>query len=375
MLNARESDGDLILVTWVPDEAEPVRIQAQRAWTEIAAVLDANAAIPLHERVFGGLQAGPCVMSARKAVARRRCEELPLLPTFIEAPPIDESCGEIAGIHVVAARAADGGGDWIALNGRPCGRVVEGRGARFLSFSDLDSRSSDRVAPGAAEAAASSVDRAESVLAAAGWSLGDVCRAWIHLSDAGEAGRGVGASERAVLDRMGLSDVDSLGFPATTSSAGRSLRGGHCALDLVAARPRSNARFERRGVGDPRGATGLRLDAGEFRYVFVSGTASMDAAAASPVAGDFRSQALDVLENVVALLASEGAGLDDIRQATAFVKRPEDAEDFRCLAEVCGLWEVPVVAVRSEMRRDDLLFELDATAALPIQKRRPLEAI
>ncbi len=227
------------------------------------------------------------------------------------------------------------------------------------------------MAPVAAEAAASSVDRAESVLTAAGWSLGDVCRAWIHLSDAGEAGQGVGASERAVLDRMGRSDVDSLAFPATTSSAGRSLRGGQCALDLVAARPRSNVRFERRRLGDPRGATGLRLDAGEFRYVFVSATPSMDAAEAYPIAGDFRSQALEVLENVVALLASEGAGLDDIRQATAFVRRPADAEDFRCLAEVCGLWEVPVVAVRSEMCRDDLLFELDATAALPIQTTTP----
>jgi enamine deaminase RidA (YjgF/YER057c/UK114 family) len=367
VLSARESDGDLVFVTWVPDEAEPVRLQAQRAWAEIAAVLDASAAIPLQERVFGGLLARPCVLSARRAVAQRRCQELRLLPTFVEAPPLDPTCGDIAGIHVVAARPVEGRADWITAEGRFCGRVVEGRGARFLSFSDPGPLVPGHVPCGTAEDPASAVDRATSALAAAGWSFRDVCRAWIPLADEPASEGAHALSRGAVSERMGRIDGASLAFPATTARGGP--RGGGCALDLVAAKPGSRGSFERRRL---EGAGGLRLDAGDFRYVFVSATASADALA-SGGPGDFRSQAFGALESVIALLESEGARLDDIRQSTAFVKRPEDAEDFRCLADACGLWEVPVVAVQSELRREELLFEIDATAALPIPRERSSE--
>ncbi len=65
--------------------------------------------------------------------------------------------------------------------------------------------------------------------------------------------------------------------------------------DLVAARPALNRPFARCSIGDPRGARGLRLDAGGFRYVFVSATAPLDATEDSPDPGDFRSQALGAL--------------------------------------------------------------------------------
>jgi enamine deaminase RidA (YjgF/YER057c/UK114 family) len=371
MLSAGEADGDLILVSWVPDEQEPVRLQAQRAWTEITALLDANGAIPLHERVFGSLSVAPCVMSARKAVAHRRCEELRLMPAFVEGLPLDEGCGGLAGIHVVAARAADGRADWIETDGRPCGRIVEARGARFLSFSDLGPTLPPCVAPDAAGEAAASMERAEAALAATGWSFGDVCRTWLHVFDAPEWNRTLDAARRTKVASGPPSADGASTLPATTGTGGRSLRGGRCSLDLLAARRNASAPFERRVVRDARpegSASGVCLDLGESRYVFVSGTASTDASGVLLDAGDFRSQALRVLENVVALLESQGAGLDDVRQATAFVKRPEDADDFRCLAEVCGLWEVPVITVRGEMRPEELLFELDATAAVPAHR-------
>ena len=125
VLSASESDGDLILVTWVPEGQEPVRVQAQRAWLEIASVLDANAAVPLHERVFGSLQAAPCVVSARKAIAQRRCEDLRLTPTFVEGLPLDDACGSLAGIHVLAARVAHGLGGWVDLEGRAVGPCAQ----------------------------------------------------------------------------------------------------------------------------------------------------------------------------------------------------------------------------------------------------------
>lgn len=372
MLSANESDGDLILVTWVPEGGEPVRLQAQRAWAEIAAVLDANAAVSLHERVFGSLSAAPCVMSARKAVAQRRCEDLRLMPTYVEGLPLDDSCGSLAGIHVIAARSADGTAAWLESGGRSCGRVVEARSARFLSLNDMGALEATRVAQTPAEDTCSTLRGAASALAAAGWSFDDVCRAWFYLRDIVDWYDVFDAAQRGALEGVALEGPALAG----TEIGGRNVRGGHCTLDLLAVRPRQGAPFERRAVQDARqgSATALspafgrggRLDLGPTRYVFLSGAASTDERGASIHAGDFRAQALRTLENLVALLESEGASLDDVKQATAFVKRPEDVEDFRCLAEVCGLWDVPVVATLADACREELLFELDATAAVTL---------
>jgi enamine deaminase RidA (YjgF/YER057c/UK114 family) len=372
MLSANESDGDLILVTFVPEGGEPVRLQAQRAWTEIAAVLDANAAVPLHERVFGSLSAAPCVMSARRVVAQRRCEDLRLMPTYVEGLPADDSCGSLAGIHVIAARTADGTAGWLESGGRSCGRVVESRSARFLSLNDIGALESSRLTQTPAEDAFSTMRGAASALAAAGWSFGDVCRTWVYLRDILDWYEGFDAVQRGALEGVAASAPALAG----TEVGGRNARGGHCTLDLLAARPREGVPFDRRAVHDARRGTatelgrafgrGARLDLGSTRYVFLSGTASTDERGASIHAGDFRAQALRTLENLVTLLESEGAGLDDVRQATAFVKRPEDVEDFHCLAEACGLWDVPVVATIADTCREELLFEIDATAAIPI---------
>jgi 2-iminobutanoate/2-iminopropanoate deaminase len=379
MLSANESDGDLILVTWVPEGGEPVRLQAQRAWSEIAGVLDANAAVSLHERVFGSLSAAPCVMSARKAVAQRRCEDLRLLPTYVEGLPLDDSCGSLAGIHVIAARAADGTGAWVESGGRSWGRVVESRSARFLSLNDVGALGANRPTQTPAEDASSTMRGAVSALVAAGWSLDDVCRAWFYLRDILDWYDEFNVAQRGALE----GEAREAPALAGTEVGGRNARGGHCTLDLLAARPRNGAPFDRRPVQDarhgpvaalsnlsPAFGRGASLDLGSTRYIFLSGTASTDERGASIHAGDFRAQALRTLENLVALLESEGASLDDVKQATAFVKRPEDVEDFRCLAEVCGLWDVPVVATLADACREELLFELDATAAVTNRQDR-----
>jgi 2-iminobutanoate/2-iminopropanoate deaminase len=329
--------------------------------------------VSLHERVFGSLAAAPCVMSARKAVAQRRCEDLRLMPTYVEGLPLDDACGSLAGIHVIAARSADGTAGWLESGGRSCGRVVESRSARFLSLNDMGALEATRLSQTPAEDASSTLRGAASALAGVGWSFDDVCRAWFYLRDILDWYDGFNAAQR------GAPAGGALAGPALagTEIGGRNLRGGHCTLDLLAARPRDGAPFERRAVQDARRSPatalnpafgrGARLDLGSTRYVFLSGTASTDERGASVHAGDFRAQALRTLENLVALLESEGASLDDVKQATAFVKRPEDVEDFRCLAEVCGLWDVPVVATLADACREELLFELDATAAVTIQ--------
>jgi enamine deaminase RidA (YjgF/YER057c/UK114 family) len=97
----------------------------------------------------------------------------------------------------------------------------------------------------------------------------------------------------------------------------------------------------------------------------VSGTASIDDHGASVHEGDFESQTRRTFETVEALLAGAGAGPTQVRQATAFVKHPSDARAYERLAEGVGL-PVPAVAMVADVCRPELLFELDATAVVPI---------
>ena len=64
------------------------------------------------------------------------------------------------------------------------------------------------------------------------------------------------------------------------------------------------------------------------------------------------------------MLASGGAGFDDVCQASAYIKSPEDVERLRRILELRGLEDLPLVCTIEDVCRDDLLVELDATAVI-----------
>ena len=72
---------------------------------------------------------------------------------------------------------------------------------------------------------------------------------------------------------------------------------------------------------------------GDARYVFVSGTASIDDHGATVHVGDFETQTRYTLEAVEALLEGAGASLADVAQATAFLKNPCDGRSFERIVE------------------------------------------
>jgi enamine deaminase RidA (YjgF/YER057c/UK114 family) len=97
----------------------------------------------------------------------------------------------------------------------------------------------------------------------------------------------------------------------------------------------------------------------------VSGTAAIDEAGVSLYPGDVRAQIECTFDKIEALIGQEGAGLEDICSATAFVKRPQDALHFWEIAGNRGLKDFPGICAVADICRDELLFELDAEVAFP----------
>jgi enamine deaminase RidA (YjgF/YER057c/UK114 family) len=373
-LRATTVGSELTLVTWTGG-AHPAEAAAEQAYTAIDSLLRERGSVPVQERVFAELQAAPALARGRaRAVGSAAGWAVP--PTCIEGAPFGR--GGLAGIHVIAARGA---ARLVAEGDRVYGREVQSPVARVLGLSDVGRRASGRLAPGPAEDAAASIDAAEDLLAREGFSFRDVARTWFYLRDILDWYGPFNAVRSAAFRRMGLVGTNGDGqIPASTGIEGRNHRGGWCALDLLALRPASGGRVEMRRLHNRKQneateygsafARAMAVVLGDARYLFVSGTASIDDHGRTAHAGDFETQTRYTLEAVEALLEGAGASLADVGQATAFLARPSDGPSFERIVERSGLRDAPLVTTVADVCRHDLLFELDATAVVPLRERR-----
>jgi enamine deaminase RidA (YjgF/YER057c/UK114 family) len=364
--------GDLVLLTWRPgpDSARSVEAQAEEAYAAMRVDLEERGCVPLQERVFGTLRAEPALAAGRaRVVGQDGAWSVP--PTFIEGAPLGHD--GLAGIHVVAAR---GKGRVLAEGDRLFGWRVEGPSVDMVGLSDVGRRAGGRLAAGPAEEAAAALDAAEQLLAREGLSFRDVVRTWFFLRDILDWYGPFNAVRNTAFRRMGLMGPGGDGkIPASTGIEGRNARGGWCALDLVAVRPRDGGRLRMERLHSRRQneateygsafARGMALTLGDSRYVFVSGTASIDDQGQTVHQGDFEAQTAQTIDAIAAVLEGAGASLAHLQQATAFLKNPCDARSFERIAERAGLAGVPLVTTVADVCRADLLVEIDASAVVP----------
>jgi enamine deaminase RidA (YjgF/YER057c/UK114 family) len=260
---------------------------------------------------------------------------------------------------------------------RVLGRLVDAPGAHLFGLADVGRLARGPLAPGPAEEAAATIAAGEQALAREGFSFRDVARTWFYLRDILDWYDSFNAARNAAFRRMGLTAPGGDGaIPASTGIEGRNARGSWCALDLIAARARDGQRLGMRRLHSRKQseateygsafARGMALTLGDHLYLFVSGTASIDDHGMTVHVGDFEAQTRQTVDAIAALLEGAGASLQDVRQATVFLKSPHDVRAFERIAERTGLDQVPPVTVVADICRDDLLVEIDATAVVPL---------
>ena len=364
---------DLVLLSWCgPTPSTGVR----SAYAALIDAVEERGCVPVQERVFGDLQIAPEVARARAAALEASGADWPVPPTFFEGSPLGRE--GLAGIHLLAARGA---ARVVSDGSRVYGTLVQTGDAELLGLSDVGRRASGRLASGPAEDAEVAIGAAEALLEREGFSFRDVARTWFYLRDILDWYGPFNAVRNTAFRRMGLMGVDGDGkIPASTGIEGRNARGGWCALDLLALRSRNAAASMRRLHNRKQNeateygsafARAMEVVLGDARYIFVSGTASIDDHGATGHVGDFETQTRFTLEAVQALLEGTGGSLRDVRQATAFLKNAADAPAFGRIVAESGLRDAPLVNTVADVCRDDLLFEIDATAVLPLRGGRP----
>jgi enamine deaminase RidA (YjgF/YER057c/UK114 family) len=375
LLWVHSGPGDLSFITWAADDGgSDGGAEVHRAYEEIGRELRAAKLVILNERIFGEVSTAVSLVDIRAAAFGEDTENAAVPPTHIEGVPCTGN--GVAGIHVIAAHPSNVNSmETIERDGTACGRRVVGDDASYLALSDLARLLPAEARKRPADEARESLLLAEKMLREYDWSFADVRRTWFYLDDILSWYDDFNRARNDVYTSFGILNGSPRSvIPASTGIRGRNARGHRCTFDLIATRPLEGQELSVERLHNPLQneapeygssfSRGLSVATNRCRYFLVSGTASIDEQGNTVHAGDFDAQARRTIDNVESLLASGGAVFDDVCQASAFIKSPEDVERLRRILEIRGLGELPLVCTIEDVCRDDLLVELDATAVI-----------
>lgn len=361
-VRSRTADGTTELyITARPAGQGNFQKQSPELMEAVADVLRQHRAHILQERIFATAEAMPSLIEARRQFFDGLQDGIE--PTCLVVP--ENSRGAISGVQVHAVSGCQRPGV-VMIGRRPAGRLLPCGGGSFLVGCNLQA---DEVNSPAQQSQAM-LAKAEALLAHVGASLADVARTWMWLGDIlswyGEFNR----VRNELFAARGLLGPDSDGeMPASTGIGIGPLGDRRCTMDFCAAfgqeRPRFLLATGRQGAASKygsafsRGAVARTLGG---KTLYISGTAAIDAAGATTHIDDAGGQIHDTIQAVGTVLREGGADWADVVQAIVYCKTPEVEQAFR---QHWGQRPLPHLTAIADVCRDNLLFEIEATAMLP----------
>jgi len=361
-IETRTISGNNLAELFISVSARPqteARYQAQEIFRAVRDILTKAHAQILHERIFGTREA----LGETAGVRARYYAGIDdnVEPAWLVVS--EGASGPVAGVQIHAVCGVEKV-DVIRLDGKAYGRIARANGRAYLTLSGIR-------APEAGDPplqARRMLEKSEALLKEAGVDLFAVPRTWMWLGDILKWYDDFNGVRNSFFTERGLLGQQGVKMPASTGIGIGPNNGAVCAMDLTA-------------VIEPRNALSY-LDAGgnqdsAFRYgsafsrgaravspagstIFVSGTASIDAEGKTTNVGNARAQIADTIENVRAVLRQMDCTDEDVVHSLIYCKTSEVEHIFR--NEFADLsW--PKITMIADVCRDDLLFEIEATAA------------
>jgi len=345
----------------------------EELYSHIAQVLTAASFQIVHERCFGDMTFQSSMAAIRARVFQTHAMEVQTPVTYIEG----KSCAGIqfAGVQIRAIRSTpDIHIRTIMDHGIPRGRAWNLNGATFFMLQSVDGGTVDQRASKAAQSE-TMFHQAERLLRSEGATYQDVVRTWIYLSDILDWYTDFNlARNRCYSDYGFLGDqtgeAEQIYMPASTGIEGKNPAGLAATMDVFAIRRSDHSATTVRAISGTHQRSPFRYGSAFSRamvvedslskLILVSGTASIDEHGTSVYPGDTAAQIRHSLHVVAAIAESEGASLQDLCEATAFLKKKEDFPVFQQVIQHVGIPDIPSVNVVADICRDELLFELDA---------------
>lgn len=335
--------------------------QANELFNGIRRILESEDAKILHERIYGTEAALKAIRSIRADIYGSYDDGVE--PAWLVVP--QGINGQIAGVQVHALRSEESP-TILHLDNKACGRIVQTGESKYLTISCIQ-------APEAGEAANQArvmLEKAEIVLKQADCDMFSVPRTWIWLKDILSWYDEFNLVRNSFFTEHGLiGDGTANKMPASTGIGISPGNGAICGMDLAAViGPDKSIEYLDAG-GNQNSALkygsafsrASRVETPAGTTVFISGTASIDSSGKTTNIGDASKQIEATIGNVRAVLSEMQCRDEDVVQATAFCKTPEIEKLFQDQWSDL-VW--PSVTVIADVCRDDLLFEMEVTAAI-----------
>lgn len=345
--------------------------EAAALYEQMAKVVVEKGIQPVQEKIYGPIAERDQVLAVRQAVLRNAGLEADLSCTYIDGRP--GVTADVTGLQLWGIVPNPGRGITVATRQHGdavIGRVIRGSDFEILHLCNLSGGQGTGV-----RQADAMFRQAARALHEYGHSYRNVVRTWIYLDqlltwydDFNHARSAFHASEG--LDGR----IGGRPFPASTAIQGR-CGAEACRMDLLAVRPRDGSSIDIQPVLGSRRqpdaflygsgfARAMSLGIEGRRTLFISGTASIDREGRTAHPGDREGQALQTLRSIEALLDDQGGRLHDIAIGTLFHKDEETLVTYRAIAERLGFADLPLIPVRSDICRPELLLEIEAVALL-----------
>ena len=348
-----------------PTQAASLDEQARSLFSGIRDTLRSKKAFILEERIFSTLEAAETLRKVRAETYGGDLDD-GVAPCFLVAS--EGLSGPLAGVQVHAV-SCESQPEVIDLDGYRCGRILRVSGRAYLTLSCIGGAG---ILPAntndAAGQARAMMEKGEAALKKLGANFLSVPRTWMWLKDILSWYDDFNSVRTTFFTERGLIGAGTRqSMPASTGIGLGPANGAHCAMDLMAVlEPTDCTEYLQRtgkqhsafdyGSAFSRAAHSI-MPAGPA--VFVSGTASINAAGATTHVGDAQGQIDATIENVRAVLSEMQCRDEDIVQVIAYCKTIEVEKVFNSIKNKLD-W--PWLTVICDICRDDLLFEIEATA-------------
>ncbi|MBN1391180.1 MAG: hypothetical protein JW947_00075, partial [Sedimentisphaerales bacterium] len=347
-----------LYISAVPKNPVTTQNGIAELFTDIAKVLNDEQASILEERVFAVKEAEAMILAGRRKTYDRIDDGV--LPSILTGK--QGRYGLLSGVQVHAVSGSNKP-EVLKLDGIPCGRVLKMHGKIYISLSGI-------TAPEAGEGtrqARAMLEKGESVLKQLGAGFMNVPRTWMWLGDILSWYDGFNKVRNQFFAERGLIGAGSRQQMPASTGIGLGLAGKQCGMDLTAVLEEGQAIEFLPVVGrqqcalDYGSAFSRASSAGSpaGKTVFVSGTASIDAKGATTHIGDAKGQIQETIENVRAVLRDMSCDDGDAVAAIAYCKSKDIEEVFEAFK---GRLKWPWITAVCDICRDDLLFEIEATA-------------
>lgn len=352
---------------------EPMEI-CKAMYQEIVAILDQYDIHVFHERVFGSLSLYDVFDRMRRDVRKSHSFDCDVPYAYMDGAPY---WGEgIAGVNIHGVLLHEESSIMnIAYQGQVVGRKWINQQGEYLMLHGVHSEM-DVNDP--CEQAKSMFTVGNAILMEQGYTFKEVIRTWIYLHrildqyDAFNVGRTAKFREFGLLPSSIDDDAyEAVYMPASTGISCNNPYNRAGEMDILAVKPRESSTLVVTNETGKKQKSAFRygsafsramlLDDAKYRYIYLSGTASINDLGETVYLNDIAKQ-INMTGSVISALAKKSElGIRSICEGTVFLKEAGYIDAFNDYIRREELTELPFIITVADVCRDNLLFEIDAT--------------